>query len=293
MKKNKKDITNSKRPFISKILIIVLLISLVYIYARYIGTIGIKVKVYNVVNENLPESFDGFTIAHFSDMELGTTFNIENLPDLVEKINNLKPNIVVFTGDIVHSNCSLTLKEKKILIEELGKIDPEIGKYSVRGDDDVYTDLYNEVMTAANFKDISNSYELIYYKGLTPIVMYGLDSLNANRQDYNKTFSYPQDNDDTNYMATYRILLAHEPDSVDFIKDYNISLMLSGHSHNSEFNIPFLKDFYNIKGASKYYDENYKINGMELYISSGLGTSKFKIRFMDKPSISLYKLYKE
>lgn len=285
------EVKKKKRPFISKLIILFLLVGLFYIYARYIGTSGIELKEYSITNETIPPSFDGFSIVQFSDLELGSTFNTENLESLVTKINDLKPDIVVFTGDIVKPGYTLSENEKRTLITYLDKIDPLIGKYSVRGDDDAYTEIYDEVMSKTNFKDISNTYELIYYKGLTPIVLYGLDSLNADRQNLESTFSYPPNEEDTTYMATFRILLAHEPDTYDKVSDYNISLMLSGHSHNSELNIPFIKEFYNIKGASKYYDESYKENGTELYISSGLGTSKHKVRLFAHPSISIYRLY--
>lgn len=288
--KNLKE-RSMKAKIISKLLIFVLFLGLVYLYARYVGTTGLKVREYNIINENIPTSFDGFSIVHFSDLELGTTFEVEDVEGLVEEINSLSPDLVVFTGDIVAPKHSLSVEDQEVLESALSAIDPEIGKYSVRGDDDQYTDVYNQVMAAAGFKDISNSYELVYYKGLTPIVLYGLDSLNAGVQDYQSTFSYPSKEEDTTYMATYRILLAHEPDTVEKIGDYNVSLMLSGHSHNSEINIPYLKDFYNIKGAKNYYDSYYKVDGTDLYVSSGLGTSKFKVRLFDKPSISIFRLY--
>ncbi len=288
--KNLKE-RSMKAKIISKLLIFVLFLGLVYLYARYVGTTGLKVREYNIINENIPTSFDGFSIVHFSDLELGTTFEVEDVEGLVEEINSLSPDLVVFTGDIVAPKHSLSVEDQEVLESALSAIDPEIGKYSVRGDDDQYTDVYNQVMAAARFKDISNSYELVYYKGLTPIVLYGLDSLNAGVQDYQSTFSYPSKEEDTTYMATYRILLAHEPDTVEKIGDYNVSLMLSGHSHNSEINIPYLKDFYNIKGAKNYYDSYYKVDGTDLYVSSGLGTSKFKVRLFDKPSISIFRLY--
>lgn len=280
-----------RRPILSKVIILFLFFGLIYIYARYVGTMGIQVREYNIINEKLPSSFDGFSIVQFSDLELGSTFLVQDMEKLVEKVNELKPDIVVFTGDIVSTQHTLSDEEEELLIEHLSKMDPLIGKYSVKGDDDQYNGVYEEVMDASNFKDISNNYELIYYKGLTPIVLYGLDSLNAEAQNFESTFSYPKEDEDTTYMASFRLLLAHEPDTVSKIGDYNISLMLSGHSHNSEINIPFLRDYYNIRGASEYYSENYNVGGTELYISSGLGTSKYNVRLMSHPSISVFRLY--
>lgn len=279
-----------RHKFIYKVPYLILLVALLFIYARYVGTTGIKVKDYSIINENIPKSFDGFSIVQFSDLKIGSTFNINDLDKLVKKINNLKPDVVVFTGDIESSLHKLSEQEKEEIGTKLAQIDPLIGKYSVRGDmDDENT--YSEIMNTAGFEDLSNNYKLIYYKGLTPIVIYGLDSLINGNQDYDKTFAYPSNDENTTYMATYRILLAHEPDTVKKIKNYNISLMLSGHSLNSSINIPFIKNYYNIKGASDYYDEEYNVNGTKLYISSGLGTNKYRMRLFSKPSISVFRLY--
>lgn len=290
---DKKEIEEKpRRPLKSFLIVLLLLIALLYIYAHYMGPYGVKIKEYNIINENIPKSFDGFSIVQFSDLELNSTFKIEDLENLVEKINDLHPDIVVFTGDIKKGYKEpLKEEDKNKVIECFKKIDALIAKFAVRGDDDTGDTLYSDIMSASSFKDLTNDYELIYYKGLTPIVIYGLDSLLTGNQDYDKTFSYPSAEENTSYMATYRILLAHEPDTALNIGEYNISLMLSGHSHNSELNIPYLKDYFNIKGASKYHDSYYKVGNMDLYISSGLGTSKYNVRLLNKPSISIYRLY--
>ncbi len=285
------ELEKKRRPFLSKLIILVLLVAIVYIYARYVGVKSLIVKEYNIVNENIPESFDGFSIVQFSDLEFFTTFTLENLDEMVKKINDQKPDVVVFTGDLAKTSYNISDDNKTKLIEKLNSIDALIGKYSIRGDDDFEGSLYDEVMRESGFKDITNNYELIYYKGLTPIVLYGLGSRLNGNQDFTNTFSYPKEDEDTTFMATYRILLAHEPDTILDTQDYNISLMLSGHSHNSEVNIPYLKTLYHIKGATSYYDSEYKVGGTELYVSSGLGTSKHLVRLFSKPSISVFKLY--
>lgn len=287
--KNKKK---TKRPFRSKLIILGLILALVLIYARYIGTTGIGLREYNIKSSDIPVSFDGFSIVHFSDLELGSTFNVDNLKTLVKKINSLNPDIVVFTGDLIKEKYKLTKNDTKKIIKYLSDIDPLIDKYYIRGDEDVKNKSYQTIMNSSNFKDITNKYELIYYKGLSPIVLYGLDSLIKNKQDFENTFSYRVEENDP-YGATFSILLTHEPDTIKLIKDYNISLMLSGHSHNSQINIPYLKKTYKIKGASSYYDEEYEVHGTKLFISNGLGTDKIKMRLFSKPSISIYRLYSE
>ena len=62
-KEEKKEKT--KRPFLSKLIFLFLILCLIYIYGRYVGTNGLKINEYSIENENVPSSFDGFTIVHF------------------------------------------------------------------------------------------------------------------------------------------------------------------------------------------------------------------------------------
>ena len=109
MEKNEENEKKS-RPFISKLIILFLFIGMIYLYARYVEPQNMTVKEYNLINENIPSNFDGFSIVQFSDIELGSTFFLDDLKKLVTKINEINPDIVVFTCDIVSN--SYTLKEK-------------------------------------------------------------------------------------------------------------------------------------------------------------------------------------
>ena len=275
-----------RRPFISKFIIFLLFIFLIAIYARYEGTNGIIIRDYTINSKSIPESFDGFKIVQFSDLELGSTFEISMLDNLVDKINSLKPTIVVFTGDVISENMNYSISEKEIIINKLNDIDALLGKYAVRGDDDVNNTIYNDIITSSGFTDLTNKQEIVYYKGLIPIVIIGLDSLINGNQDLDVSFS-------GDIKDLYKILLVHEPDTYIKVKEYNVDLMLSGHSHNSEINLPYLKKLYNITGATNYYDGEYVIDNTRLFISSALGTSNLKMRLFSKPSISVFKLYHE
>lgn len=281
-KKEKKE----KRPFISKIIIILLFLFLIAIYARYEGTKGILVREYTIVNKLIPESFDGFRIVQFSDLELGTTFELNMVDELVNKINDLEPTIVVFTGDIISKDKNLSSDDKEKLFDGLNIINPLISKYAIRGDDDVDNSVYDELISSCGFIDLTNKKEDIYYKGLTPIIIIGLDSLIKGKQDLSVL-----DSEETDEL--YKLLLVHEPDTIIKIRDKSVDLMLSGHSHNSEINIPYLKSLYKIVGATNYYDSEYVVDNTKLYISSGLGTSSLQMRLFSRPSISLFKLYHE
>ena len=95
--------------------------------------------------------------------------------------------------------------------------------------------------------------------------------------------------DTTNF---YKIVLTHEPDTIDNFINYNPDLVFSGHTLGGLIKLPFIKPLFLPENNKKYYEDHYKINNTELYISNGLGTSAITARFNNHPSINFYRLYK-
>lgn len=275
---DKKDF-NKKRPIVKVFLFFAFLICLTVIYARFLGTKGFVINEYNIKDEKIPESFDGFKIVHFSNLDLGSTFFIDSFDKVVNDINKLNPDIVVFTGDIFFTSDK---KTKETLIRDLKKIDPLIGKYLIRGDKDVKNKFFDEIVSETGFTNITNDGKLIYYKGITPIGLYGVDSLNKGKPSFTKALK--------SATADYKILLAHEPDLVTEAKDLDFNLMFAGHSHYNEINIPVINKIFSLEGAKKYNMEKYKVQNTRLYISSGFGSEVTFMRLFNKPSINCYTL---
>lgn len=283
MNKKEKETKETKENKSHIFIYILLIIGLIIIYSRYIATTGIQIKEYSVINNKIPESFKGFKVVHFSDLKYGSTTDQKYLKKLVNKINELNPDIIIFTGDLITSNYKLTDNDKKSIIENLNKLDPKIDIYSIRGDNDI-NETYNSIITQTKIIEINNLNKLIYYKGDTPIMLIGLDdSINGN-QSLDMAFNYEENN-------YYKILITHEPDTYEKIKDKKIDLFLAGHSLNGQVRLPFIGSVYTPTGAKKYYDSKYKIDNTEIYISNGLGTSKIPYRLNNRPSINLYRFY--
>ena len=84
------------------IFLVILIIATLFILLRYIGNMGIKVKEYKIINNNIG-NFYGLKIVHVTDLHYGMT-NEKKLKKLVKEINLTKPDIVLFTGDLVDKN---------------------------------------------------------------------------------------------------------------------------------------------------------------------------------------------
>ncbi len=255
---------------------------LIILYSHFIGTKELIIREYSITNNKIPDSFNGYKIVHFSDLHYGSTIKDKEVKNLVKEINRLKPNLVVFTGDLIEEGYNMTEDNINNLSNELNNINANL-KYYVRGNHDT-NESFNKVIDNTSFIDFNNKNDLIYYEDNIPIRLVGLDDYLEFNLNIEEAFNY--ENDDI-----YTILFAHEPDLIDKLLDKNIDLMLSGHSHNGQIRLPFIGKIYTPDGSKKYYDEFYKINNTNLYISGGLGTSKIPFRLLVKPSFNFYRLY--
>lgn len=261
--------------------ILILLCIIIIIYARYIGTTGLIIKEYSIKNEKIPQSFDGLKIAHFSDFHYGRTTNIDNLKNLVKEINLTKADIVVFTGDFFDKDIKVSDEDINNITNELSNINSTYGKYYVTGNHDVIFDKYEEIFNNSDFYNLNDKYDIILSKKNESILLSGTG--------YNSNLVYLEDLFN-NELPIYKINIMHTPDTMDDILKYNYNLVLAGHSHNGQINIPFYGAVYLPEGAKKYYKPYYKLNDTDLYISSGIGTSNYDFRLFNRPSFNLYRL---
>lgn len=278
------------KKFIRFLLIIVLVISLTIVYARYGGTRGLITKEYKI-ETNIDNSFDGLKIVHFSDLHYLRITNKETTKNIIKEINILNPDIVVFTGDLIDKDYTPTNIDINDLKELLLSIKSKYGKYSVIGNNDnKIRETIEDIYTNSNFILLNNDYDIIYGNNNDKLFIGGLDTYSYDKSDIDKVMTYFTDNEDINY----KIILVHEPDYIDIINSkYNdINIVLSGHSHNGQVNIPYVKKLFLPFGSRKYYENYYKVSNTDLYISSGLGESRINFRIFNKPSINFYRINK-
>lgn len=271
--------------FVKVILILAILFFIFLMYLRFIATSGLKVKEYKIVNSNITENYHGLKIVHFSDIHYKSTIDYKDLKEIVDKINYINPDIVVFTGDIFDSHIDYTENDVKNITDLFGEIKASYKKYAINGNHDSMT-LWKSVINNSNFIDLNDNYELIYMNNQRPILIAGISSGTSNiNQKLSKINQYLI-SDKANQI--YSILLMHEPDNINYTTDFD--LVLAGHSHNGQIRLPFIGAIKTPIGSKQYYDEYYKVNNTDLYVSSGLGSSILNLRFMNKPSINFYRL---
>ena len=286
-KRARKRASKKRRRKLTKVLIsifIILIISLL-IWGKFIEVNLLTVNDEKIVNENIPDNFSGTKIVHFSDIHYGTGFNEKRLNNLIEKINSYKPDIIVFTGDLIDKEYNASENDINTIVKSLSKLESKLGKYAVTGNHDYYNENYENIIYDSGFTLLKNNYDTIYYKENNPMLIYGIDNI---------TYGDPRVdilNKQSIDSITYKIVLLHEPDYIDqFVNNYDVNLILAGHSHNGQVKLPFLKPFYLPEGSKTYYDKYYNVNNTDIYVSNGVGSSIYDFRLFSIPSINVYRL---
>ena len=274
-------------PLLIRFILIIGFIFIVFcIYSFIICPNLLKVREYKVESSRLPESFEGIKIVQFADIHYGTTINKKQLDKIVKKINEVKPDIIFFTGDLIDKNIVPTEEIQNEIVESLSNLEASLYKYAVIGNEDD-SETFNKLMEKANFRILNNEKVLLYYKGITPILISGFNNIDSN-PDYS---SLSEQIDEMDSSTLYHIVVFHESNAIDSVLDYNPDLVLSSGTLGGRINI--FKPLFLPSTTNKYYNEHYHLNNTDLYVSNGLGTTGVNIRFNNVPSFNLYRLYKE
>ena len=271
------------KKILTTILLLLIITFTLLLYSRFIGIKGLKTNEITI-KSNIPESYDGLKIVHFADIHYKKVITENKIKKLIKEINTLKPDIVLFTGDLTDKDYTLKGEDINFLIKQLSKIETKYGNYAILGDQDIKNkETVHNIYIQSNFILLENETTIIQNEKGEKISLSGITS--STKTNIQKTINTIKDD------ITYQIVLAHEPDSIDELlkEKQNISLILSSHSINGSINIPIIKRLFLPKGAKKYFKPHYKINNTEIYISNGIGVNKINFRLFNTPSINFYR----
>ena len=279
-----------------------LLAGLVFIFGITRGKYHYKIHHQTLYFDDLPESFDGFTIAQISDIHAGSFDNSKQVLKGIQLINKQKPDLFLFTGDLVNNMAS----EIEPYLEMFKQITAPYGCFSVLGNHDYgdYVAWANEGEKANNL-DILKSYHAdlgyqllldehrIIRKNGQQITVMGVENWGqgfGQRGDLKKALNGLNADD-------FKILLSHDPSHWDAqVKSHptKIHLTLSGHTHGMQFGIEIGKFKWS---PVKYRYPNWaglaQFNGRHLYVNRGFGFLGFSGRIGIWPEITVIKLKKK
>lgn len=258
----------------------------------------IKIERVLIEIKNLPSSFKEIQIIHLSDLHSKNFGEREN--KILEVLEQLNPDFIFITGDFIDWTTQ-DLKScqnfwKKLSENHPGKIFGVLGNHDHRHPKfKTIKDLLEESgMKILNNESIilRRNEDVIYpvkprpqpEGGANGVYLIGVDDPHEGYDNIEKAIIEIK-------AEMPKILLAHSPEIFRKVKGRNIDLVLVGHTHGGQINIPFITNFFiPLKYDKKYKNGLFRINSTYLYVNRGLGTTFLPIRFNASPEITLIEL---
>ncbi len=293
---------DSKYFLIARILTSTTIIT-VMLMGAFVTPRNVEITHVEVPYKNLPEAFENYRIIHISDLHLGSYNNKKTkYQKVVDLINKQKPDIVVFSGDLVNNFAEETYGWEDVF----NKIEAKYGKFGVTGNHDYgdYSDWKTPEDKALNFDKIKSSFGALGFTLLDnkhillkingdSIVLAGVENtgkfLSSRYGDLNKALAGVD-------KKTPVILISHDPTHWDEeVRDFKeIFLTLAGHTHAAQLAVKIGKKLYSPASlVFPRYAGLYSENEQYLYVNRGLGFVGLPMQAGVRPEITVIVLKRQ
>jgi predicted MPP superfamily phosphohydrolase len=272
----------------------------IILYGITSGRFRFKIRRLSLAFEKLPDSFNVLKIIQISDLHTGSLYrNIKRFDKVVSIINNEKPDLIFFTGDIVNEFAG----ELDSWESFFSRLKAKYGKFSVLGNHD-YGDYYPwksseekeantrkiiDFESRMGFRVLMNESVLIKTDG-QEINILGVENWGSRMfKRYGKLDRAMVGTGDNNF----KILLSHDPSHWDaeIAGKTSIDLTLSGHTHGFQFGIRtrWIK-WSPVKKLYPRWEGLHQAGNQYMYVNTGLGYIGFPGRIGIPPEITVITL---
>jgi len=202
----------------------------------------------------------GLRIVQLTDIHVGPTIGTAKVEQIVSMTNELKPDLVLITGDLVDGSAKFISG----YIDPLKKLSSTYGTYFVTGNHEYYSGAVHwvEKIESLGIKVLNNSNDIVTHKGANLMVA-GVPDLQAENFGFEKYD--PAKAKVTDKPYDFSIIMSHRPEIADEMAMYGYDLQLSGHTHGGQY-FPWT---YVIYLFHNYVKGLYQLGDMSLYVSQG------------------------
>lgn len=251
--------------------------------------------------DNLPASFRGLRIVHISDIHSGSFMDRKAVMKGVEKILHQKPDLILFTGDLVNDRAI----EMNEYMEVFSHLKAPMGVYSILGNHDYgdYVRWESPEIKKANLENLKEVHgklgwqllmneHIALEKNGEKIALMGIENWSAKgnfpkygrlQEAYAGVEQYP-----------FKILMSHDPSHWDGevrIQYRDIDLMLSGHTHGMQFGVELPGFRWSpVQYMYKQWGGLYETENQKLYVNRGFGFIGYPGRVGILPEITVIEL---
>jgi predicted MPP superfamily phosphohydrolase len=250
-------------------------------YANIFEPYHYHVSETDIFIHDLPNRFEGFRITQLTDVHHSRIVDLDEIHRVVHLAQKTKADLISLTGDYTTSY----RRYIEPCAAALGALNAPEGVWAVLGNHDHYTD--PELTTRAlerNHIAVMNNANTTIRRGPDAIQLSGIDDWSWAGADWWRAFHGLDQRHPT-------VLLSHQPSVLDLPESERASLILSGHTHGGQINLPVLgaparfatKDL-------KYAQGLFKRGATQLYVSSGTGVIGLPVRLGVRPEIAVLRL---
>lgn len=269
-------------------------------WARWIGTnwarvsYGFRVEPtwlelnhFEIPVQGLPAEFTGLRIVQLTDFHCSRQVGVSYLQEAVALAQFQQADVAVLTGDFIHKGYQYIDR----MAEVLGQLKAPLGVYAVLGNHDFsvrnalgirrHRQLHQAVADALAARGIVvlRNQTVQLQRGNGGLYLAGVDDLWSRCCDLERTFADLEPD-------RPRIVLAHNPQTIDWLDGRRCDLMLSGHTHGGQVNWPGLGRPMLSKRAKRFAAGLYQHNGSYIYVNKGVGFG-FRFRFGVRPEVAV------
>jgi hypothetical protein len=251
----------------------------------------ISITEVKITSSKIPSSFKGYKILQISDLH-NKKFG-DNQDVLIQKVKSINPDIIAITGDLIDSK-SYDAEISMQVIRELVK---EYPVYFVTGNHEKWSGKYNSLEKELKKQHVTvlRNEHVIIQKGGHEINLLGIDDPEFNTGDIDEGSIVK----DAIVKAKiemqpdrYNVLLSHRPEFLEEYADEKVDLVLSGHAHGGQVQLPFIGGLVapNQGILPKYTAGLYEKQNTSMIVSRGLGNSIIPQRIFNRPEIVIVQL---
>lgn len=241
----------------------------------------LRITKYSVRVPRLPAPFSGLRLAFLSDVHHGPFTGLGYVRKVVRLTNRLKPDLIALGGDYVHKDA----KYIQPCFEDLTNLEAPLGVFAVLGNHDHWEDpvLTKKCISGSGFVDLTNTGKWIDREG-TRLRIAGVGDYMEDVQDLESGLADTKDSETC-------VLLSHNPDYVERVRDPRVGLVLSGHTHGGQvyvpgFGAPLIPSAY----GDKYRYGLVQTDFTQVVVSCGTGAIAPPVRLCCRPEIVLVTL---
>jgi predicted MPP superfamily phosphohydrolase len=258
------------------------------LYSAEIARHEISVEHVTIPMPRMADVFRGTRMIQISDLHYANYTEPFFIKQVVEHVNRLKGDIVVFTGDYISVGLWTPQDIARFAYscaEILSGVTCPI-RYAVLGNHDYAFNykIVTDALLSHNIPVLTNRSE--------PLERDGKRLWFAGTGD---ALSHSADLDRAIPRASIKggepvILLTHEPDIVKYVAPYGVDLMLSGHTHGGQIRIPFLPPLFLPQLGAEFIEGLFRVGNTNLYVNRGIGSVGLPLRFNCPPEITVLTL---